>query len=158
MDTAANTSSGTMFGGYSDAATTGFAIPINTAISIANTINSGKASATVHLGLAGFMGVGVADASSPSMHRRRRLRRRRFSSPTSSGAEICQVYPDSPASAAGLATGDVITSVNGTTITSADGLTALTAASHPGDQLAINYVDQYGTKHSTTVTMTEWAK
>ena len=52
----------------------------------------------------------------------------------------------------------MITSVNGTTITSADGLTALTAASHPGDKLAIKYVDQFGTKHSATVTLTEWAK
>jgi S1-C subfamily serine protease len=152
MDTAANTSSGTMFGGYSEAATTGFAIPINTAISIANTINSGKASATVHIGLAGFIGVSVADASGSSGANG-------FgSSPTVSGAEISQVYPNSPASAAGLASGDVITSVNGTTITSADGLTALTATSHPGDKLAIDYVDQFGTKHSTTVTLTALAK
>ena len=152
MDTAANTSSGTMFGGYSEAATTGFAIPINTAISIANNINSGKASATVHIGLAGFIGVSVGDASNSAGANG-------FgSSPTSSGAEISQVYPDSPAAAAGLASGDVITSVNGTTITSADGLTALTATSHPGDKLAINYVDEFGTKHSATVTLTEWAK
>jgi S1-C subfamily serine protease len=152
MDTAANTSSGTMFGGYSEAATTGFAIPINTAISIAHAINSGKASATVHIGLAGFIGVSVRDASNSAGANG-------FgSSPTSSGAEISHVYPDSPAAAAGLASGDVITSVNGTTITSADGLTALTAASHPGDKLAVNYVDQFGTKHSATVTLTEWAK
>ena len=102
MDTAANSSSG--YGGYSSA-TTGFSIPINTALTIANEINSGKASATVHIGLAGFMGVNVADASSPS----------ECSSggdgfggvggsgsPASSGALICQVYPDSPASSAGL--------------------------------------------------------
>ena len=63
-----------------------------------------------------------------------------------------------PAATAGLASGDVITSVNGTAISSADGLTALTAASHPGDQFAINYVDQYGTKHSTKANLTEWAK
>ena len=75
MDTAANSSS-SGFGGYS-AATTGFAIPINTAMSIADNINAGKASSTVHIGLAGFMGVNVADASSPSEcdERRRRLRR-----------------------------------------------------------------------------------
>lgn len=158
MDTAANASSG--FGGYS-ATTTGFAIPINTAMTIADQINSGKTSANVHLGLAGFMGVNVADAATPS----------ECSSggdgfggisgnsaPVSSGALICQVYPNSPAASAGLSSGDAITSVNGTTISSADGLTALTAASHPGDQFAINYVDQNGTKHSTTVTLTEWAK
>jgi S1-C subfamily serine protease len=158
MDTAANSSSG--FGGYS-AATTGFAIPINTAMTIVGQINSGKTSANVHLGLAGFMGVNVADAASPSecssggdgfggINGN--------TSPVSSGALICQVYPHSPAASAGLSGGDVITSVNGTTISSADGLTALTAASHPGDHFAINYVDQYGTKHTTTVTLTQWAK
>jgi S1-C subfamily serine protease len=75
-----------------------------------------------------------------------------------SGALICQVYPNSPASSAGLASGDVITSVNGTTISSASGLTNETASSHAGEQFAINYVDQYGTRHSTTVTLTGWAK
>ena len=158
MDTAANSSSG--YGGYSSA-TTGFSIPINTALTIANEINSGKASATVHLGLAGFMGVNVADASNPSDCSAGGDGFGGFggfSSPVSSGALICQVYPNSPAAKAGLASGDVITSVNGTAITSADGLTALTAASHPGDQFAIAYVDQYGTKHTTTSDLTEWAK
>jgi S1-C subfamily serine protease len=159
MDTAANSSS-SGFGGYS-AATTGFAIPINTAISIADKINAGKASSTVHIGLAGFMGVNVADASSPSQCT---SGGDGFggaggsSSPVSSGALICQVYPDSPARSAGLASGDVITSVNGTTISSANGLTSETASSHAGDQFAITYVDQYGAKHSTTVALTGWAK
>ncbi len=158
MDTAANSSSG--FNRYS-AATTGFAIPINTAMTIADQINSGKASSNVHIGLAGFMGVNVANASSPgecSSGGDGFGGFGGFSSPVSSGALICQVYHNSPASKAGLAAGDVITSVNGTTISSADGLTAMTAGSHPGDQFAINYVDQYGTKHSTTSTLTEWAK
>ena len=74
MDTAANTSG---FGPDSTA-TTGFAIPINTALSIANQISSGKSSSTVHIGLVGFMGVNVADASAERCTpRRRRLRRRR---------------------------------------------------------------------------------
>jgi S1-C subfamily serine protease len=52
----------------------------------------------------------------------------------------------------------VITSVNGTAVSTADGLTSLMASAHPGSQLAMTYVDQYGTKHNTTVTLTEWAK
>jgi S1-C subfamily serine protease len=159
MDTAANSAT-SGFGGYS-AATTGFAIPINTAISIANNINAGKASSTVHLGLAGFMGVNVADASTPSECSTGGDGFGGFggfSSPTKSGALICQAYPDSPAVAAGLTSGDVITSVNGTTISSANGLTNETANSHAGDQFAINYVDQYGAKHSTKVSLTGWAK
>ncbi|HET9080709.1 MAG TPA: trypsin-like peptidase domain-containing protein [Trebonia sp.] len=159
MDTAANpTSSG--FGGYS-AAATGFAIPINTAMSIANQIKAGHATSTVHIGLAGFMGVNVADASTPSQCSP--VGGDGFggtsSSPAvSSGALICDVYPGSPAAVAGLQSGDVITSVNGTSISSANGLTTLTATSHPGDKFSITYVDQYGTRHTTTATLVEWAK
>jgi S1-C subfamily serine protease len=161
MDTAANSSS-SGFGGDS-ADTTGYAIPVNSAMTIVNQIKSGQATTNVHIGLAGFMGVNVADASAPGdcdpnggdgfggLGGG-------FSSPVNSGALICQVYQDSPSSAAGLSNGDVITSVNGTTVSSADGLTALSAASHPGDQFAINYVDQAGKKHSTTVHLTGWAK
>jgi S1-C subfamily serine protease len=155
MDTAANTAG---FGPDSTA-TTGFAIPINTALSIANKISSGESSSTVHIGLVGFMGVNVADASSGCSQGGDGFGGfGGFSSPVSSGALICQAYRGAPASQAGLAAGDVITSVNGTTVGSADDLTNLTGASHPGEQFAIKYVDQYGTSHSTTVTLTGWAK
>jgi S1-C subfamily serine protease len=164
MDTAANSSSGGSDGfGDSTAATTGYAIPINTALAIANEINSGKASTNVHIGLAGFMGVNVADASTPSDCDTGGdgfggSGSGAFSSPVKSGALICLVYPNSPANAAGLQGGDVITSVNGSTVSSADALTALTANSHPGEKFSIDYVDTFGTKHSTTATLTEWAK
>ena len=159
MDTAANSTS-TQYGD-STGATTGFAIPINTAMSIADEIKSGKASTNIHIGLAGFMGVNVADASTPSDCESGGDGYGGvggFNSPTNSGALICQVYPNSPANAAGLQSGDVITSVNGTTLSSADDLTNITAASHPGDKFSIDYVDAYGNKHSTTASLTEWAK
>ena len=163
MDTAANTSSGTMYNGYADQGITGFAIPINTAMSIANNIKAGNASSTVHLGLAGFMGVNATDPSTPT--KCNSSGGDGFggignfgSSPVSSGALICLVYPSSPAAAAGLQAGDVITSINGTTVSSADGLTSLTATSHPGDKFKMSYVDQYGTKHTGTATLTGWAK
>jgi S1-C subfamily serine protease len=160
MDTAANSSGDSSFGDQ-DEAVTGFAIPINTAMSIADQIKAGNASTDVHIGLAGFLGVNVANASVTEACSSGGDGFGGFggySSPTNSGALICQVYPDAPAATAGLAAGDVITSVNGTTITTADGLTALTAASHPGDSFDITYVDQYGAKHTTTSTLTEWAK
>lgn len=162
MDTAANPSSGG-FGGY-NAATTGFAIPVNTAMSIADEIKTGQPSANVHIGLAGFMGVNVADASTPSQCSPAGgdgfggFGGGFSNPPVNSGALICDVYPNSPAATAGLQSGDVITSVNGTSISSADGLTALTATSHPGDKFSITYVDQYGTRHTATATLSEWAK
>jgi S1-C subfamily serine protease len=158
MDTAANSAAD----GANSAATTGFAIPINTAMSIAANIKAGKSSTTVHIGLAGFMGVNVADASTPSDCQSGGDGfggfSGGFSSPVSSGALICQVYPGAPAAKAGLADGDVITSLNGQTVGTADALTNLMASASPDSKLPITYVDQYGTKHNTTVTLTEWAK
>jgi S1-C subfamily serine protease len=153
------------FGGSSGAsgsATTGFAIPINSAMTIANQIKAGQASTKIHIGLAGFMGVNVADASAgcqPTGGDGFGGGSGGITSPVKSGALICNVYPKpAPAAAGGLAGGDVITNVNGTAITSADGLTAQTAGSHPGDKFNITYVDQYGAKHTTTITVTQWAK
>ena len=157
MNTAANSTGG--YGSYS-AATTGFAIPINSALTIANQIKSGQATGNVHIGLAGFMGVNVADASNPSdcSNTGGDGFGGGLQPAVNSGALICQVYPNAPATNAGLASGDVITSVNGSGISSADGLTKITAGSHPGDKFAINYVDRYGAHHSATVTLTGWAK
>jgi S1-C subfamily serine protease len=157
MDTAANSSG---YGPYSSA-TTGFAIPINTAVSIADQIKAGQATSKVHIGLAGFVGVNVVDASSPGdcASGGDGFGGVAGNSPVNSGALICQVYPNAPAAVAGLSSGDVITAVNGTAISSSDDLTNLIGATHPGDKLAISYVDQYGAKHSTTVNLTEsWAK
>jgi len=158
MDTAANTASSA---DGSDTTVTGFAIPINTAVSIADKINAGKSSSTVHIGLAGFMGVNVANASTPSDCKGGGDGFGGFggfSSPVSSGALICEAYPSAPAANAGLAAGDVITAVNGQSVGTADALTNLMAAAAPDSKLAIAYVDQYGTKHNATVTLTQWAK
>jgi S1-C subfamily serine protease len=157
MDTAANTSG---FGDQSTA-TTGFAIPINHAVAIADQIEAGHASTTVHIGLAGFMGVNVADASNP----RDCLAQGGgvgggfgYTPPVNSGALICQVISGTPANSAGLNSGDVITSVGGQSVGSANGLTNLMAGDRPGQQLAIGYVDTNGARHSTTVTLSGIAR
>ena len=63
MITAANTSTSGQVG--SSGGTLGFAIPINSALAIARQIASGQRSATVYIGLPGFLGVEVATSSSP---------------------------------------------------------------------------------------------
>jgi S1-C subfamily serine protease len=158
MDTAANTSG---FGQDQSGATTGFAIPINHAITIANQISAGHASATVHIGLAGFIGINVADASDPSGCPANGGLGGGFSGGTpavNSGALICTVIPGTPAASAGLTTGDVITSINGQSVGTSDDLTKMLASDHPGDQLAIVYVDQNGTRHNTSLTLSAMAK
>ena len=59
MDTAASSSNSSGFGTTASVSTTAFSIPINKAISIADQIEAGKASATVHVGATAFLGVEV---------------------------------------------------------------------------------------------------
>jgi len=159
MDTAANTSG---FGQDQSGVTTGFAIPINHAITIANQISAGHSSATVHIGLAGFIGINVANASDPNgCATNGGGFGGGFGGNTpavSSGAQICMVIPGTPAASAGLTAGDVITSINGQSVGTSDALTKMLASDHPGDQLAIIYVDQNGTKHNTSLTLSAMAK
>jgi len=68
------------------------------------------------------------------------------------------VIPGTPAASAGLTAGDVITSINGQSVGTSDALTKMLASDHPGDQLAIIYVDQNGTKHNTSLTLSAMAK
>ena len=65
MITAANTGTSSQPG--SPGGTLGFAIPINSALAIAKQIAAGQPSATVHIGVPGFLGVEVAtsDSSNP---------------------------------------------------------------------------------------------
>jgi S1-C subfamily serine protease len=166
MDTAANTSSGGGGEGGAGSSTgiQGFAIPINTAKQIANEINAGEASAKIHLGLAAFIGVEVVDASSASGCAEAGDGSSGFgggapvTSPVSSGALICVADQGTPAAAGGLAEGDAITSINGSTIGSATALTNFMAGQKPGARLSVSYVDQDGAKRTATVTLTGWAK
>ncbi len=138
MDTAAHSDS---FGSAS--ATTGFAIPINNAMSIANQIKTGTESSKIHIGLAGFIGVSDPTGGCGT---------------SKSGALICQVVQGAPAATAGLAQGDVITTINGKAISSFDGLTDVMTDTHPGTKLSVVYIDQSGTHHTTTITLTGWAR
>jgi S1-C subfamily serine protease len=138
MDTAAQTTED----GQETTATQGYAIPINKAIAIADQINTRKASTSVHIGLAGFIGVSeTADCGT-----------------VTTGALICQVVAGTPASEAGLVSGDVITSVNGQKITSFNGLTSIMEGTHPGTKLSVVYVNSNGARHTTTITLSGWAK
>jgi len=161
MDTAANTSSSDQFG--QSTATTGYAIPINNALTIARSIAGGKASSTVHIGLAGFMGVGVQNVTeacqdSSGLGGGLGNGNGNSSAPASSGALVCSIYPGTPAASSGLAEGDVITAVDGHAISNETALTNITAASHPGDKITISYVDANGAKHTATFALLEIAK
>ena len=132
MDTAASAGNGDAPAATGD----GYAIPINKAVSIAQQIVRGDGSATIHVGGTAFLGVAVTDNS--------------YGGP---GAVITSVVPGSPAEAAGLASGDLITSVGGHAVASPDALTAIVAAEKPGAPVSATYIDQTGATRTATLAL-----
>lgn len=111
----------------------GFAIPINTARSIAHQIQSGRRSSTVHVGPTAFLGVLLSSDSGVS------------------GAAVQSVVPGSAADRAGIQGGDVITRAGGKSITSAAVLHDVILQAVPGKALRISWIDSGGTTTSATV-------
>lgn len=111
----------------------GFAIPINQALDIAHQIQAGKASDTVHIGETAILGVTVGDSD------------------TSGGAQVSEVVPDGAAAQAGLTGGDVITSLDDTTIDTPTTLTHVMDQHHPGDNVKLTWTDRSGQQRSGTV-------
>ncbi|HEX3394816.1 MAG TPA: trypsin-like peptidase domain-containing protein [Acidimicrobiales bacterium] len=138
MDTAAEVSGSR----FRSSAQAGYAIPIAKARSVADQIESGKASATIHIGLPAFLGVQVDGSGSSSDF-----------GPASGGAPVAGVVPGTPAASIGVAAGDTITSVDGRTVDSASGLSTLLQSARPGDKVAIGWVDQSGTEHTARATL-----
>jgi S1-C subfamily serine protease len=124
----------------------GFAIPINRALSVAQKIESGNASSIVHIGRTAMLGVSVKNPSVGGVVGE--------GTTPASGAVVAHVIPSGPAAQAGLAPGDVITSVGGQTVNSASALTNAMAQHHPGDSVSVTWLDQSQVQHTATVQLT----
>ena len=136
MDSAA--SSGFYF---QQGASEGYAIPINSALSIVRQIAAGKATGTIHVGGTGFLGVQI----DPSGY---------FNGGGfNAGVIVTGVVPGSPVAKAGITSGDVITSLDGHPVASQAALIALILPHHPGDKVALKWVDQLSSTHGATVTL-----
>ena len=142
MDTAA--SSG--FGFRDVSATDAYAIPIAKALSVAHAISSGEASATVHIGATAFLGIQIESVNAPGYGFGGR-------STSASGALVAGVVSGGPAASAGLAAGDVITTINGHTVSSPTGISALVLTQTPGAKIRVAYVDQSGASYTASVTL-----
>jgi S1-C subfamily serine protease len=131
-------------GSSSDTTTQGYSIPINTALSVAKEIEASQASSTVHIGATAFIGIEIADSSSSGEGG--------FSSNVS-GVALAGAQAGTPAAEAGLADGDVVTAVNGQSVTSGTQITDLLVGEHPGDKVSISWVDTSGQTHTSTITL-----
>ncbi len=162
VDTAA--SAGFSFQGNGDSSgNQGFAIPINTALSIARAIEAGNGSSTIHIGTTAFLGVEVSAGSSSSGSSNNsgggfgdffgsgNSGNTGNGSSSTSGAAVAGVVTNGPAQEAGLAQGDVITALGGTSISSANELTNAMSQHHPGDKVSITWTDTSGQSHTATV-------
>jgi S1-C subfamily serine protease len=174
MDTAA--SSGSL---GNNSSTVGFAIPINRALSIAHQIIDRKASSTIKIGPAGFMGVLVpsgsaSSASSPSQQQQLQGQTQGGSgigggapgsgtclandqnagvpqtiAPATSGTLILGDLCGTPADTAGITAGDVITAVNGSAVSSPDSLTNILSGYHPGSRISVTWENTAGQQQTT---------
>jgi S1-C subfamily serine protease len=152
----------------------GFAIPINTALSIARQIEAGKGSTTIHIGTTAFLGVEISPNGSSSSTgsgsgssggdpfgpfgglfgnsgSTGNTGNSGDSGSSASGAAVAGVVTSGPAQEAGIAQGDVITTLGGKTITSADDLTRDMGIYHPGDKVQVGWTDANGQTHTATV-------
>jgi S1-C subfamily serine protease len=113
---------------------TGYAIPISTATGIAKQIVAGDASAEITIGLPAFLGIQL--------------------SPDASGAVVQQVLSGTAAAKTDLASGDTITKVGSTPISSGAELSAAIGKHAVGDRVTVTFTDAAGTTHTATVTLT----
>jgi S1-C subfamily serine protease len=161
IDTAAQTS------GDSGETVAGYAIPINHALDVATQIISGADNGTIHHGLPAFLGVQTSRTdTSATGSGTDPYGTGSDSDPWSTGSDsdpwgtgsttgvpVVGVIPGSAAEHAGLEAGDTITAVGGTTVSSADELTAALAGHSPGDRLGLAWTDASGTAHTATATL-----
>ncbi len=171
IDTAASAGFSFQTNGQSSG-TQGFAIPIDTAVSLAHQIVAGNGSSTVHIGTTAFLGVEVSPAGSSSTGSggngfggsggiggffggnsgsTGNTGNTGGGSSSPGGAEIAGVVTNGPAQEGGLAEGDTITSVDGKTINSVNDLTNDLGAFHPGDKVTIGWTDSSGQTHTASV-------
>jgi S1-C subfamily serine protease len=151
IDTAA--SSQYQFQSAGNTATSAYSIPINSAIALASQIEAGNGSSTVHIGATAFLGVGVAGTQGSGNGFGGFGGFGGNNGSGTSGAYLQNVEQGSPAANAGLAAGDTITSIGGTSVSTSQDIQRVLVKYHPGDKVPVSWTDQSGQSHTATVTL-----
>jgi S1-C subfamily serine protease len=144
MDTAA--SSSYQFQGESQnqnsGATAAYTIPINEALQLAQDIESGNATGTIHIGATAFMGIEIDTQNQGGYGQQ------------ASGVLLQGALAGSPAAGIGLGQDDTITALGGQTVSNAEDVQQILVKYHPGDSIQVGWTDAYGQQHTATMTLT----
>jgi S1-C subfamily serine protease len=173
MDTAGN-AAGDMQGPAA-----GFAIPIDTALSVARQIAAGHSSSVITIGYPPFIGVFIGSGSSSDPQAQAQQQGQQNGggfggagnipacydsntdlmlpssiAPASAGTLIDGTICGSPAAAAGLTGGAVITAVNGQAVGSPADFAAVMGRFHPGDTISVTWVSPSGRQATSSLHLT----
>jgi len=169
MDTAGNDT------GDQQGPAAGFAIPIDTVLAIARQIADGHASSVITIGYPPFMGIfiGSGSSSNPQTQAQQQnggsgdsgstpacytsnadLTVPSVIAPVSSGTLIDGTICGSPAAAAGMTGGAVITAVNGQAAGSPDHLAGILRQFHPGNTISVTWVSPSGQRATSSLYLT----
>jgi S1-C subfamily serine protease len=141
MDTAGSDLSGGFgFNPGDSTSSRGYAIPINTALAIVSSIKNGNAVSGVHVGPTAFLGVEFDSAAASFA-----------GTNAANGVTIAGTIAGTPAQNAGLAAGDVITSIDGQSATTGSDLQTILLTKKPGDTIHVNYLTASGTAKTVSV-------
>jgi S1-C subfamily serine protease len=179
MDTAASTDSI----GVGSQQDTGFAIPINRAMSIAQQIIGGKASSDVRIGSVGFLGVVVSGGAkgkdstltNPNAQANQEQQNEAGGiggfqgngcltndqeagvpntiAPVNSGTLILGALCGTPAATAGMVPGDVVTDVGGKTVSSPSSLVTILSTLKAGHSVQVTWVTPSGNTVERSMTL-----
>jgi len=111
----------------------GYAIPINKALTLAKEIESGGASTLVHIGKTAFLGIQVSDSTGSIV--------------------VGSIIPGTAAEAAGLQANDIITSLDGQTVSALPDVRTILFTRHPGDTITVGYLDATGQPATASLTL-----
>jgi S1-C subfamily serine protease len=115
---------------------TGYALNIAQVLKVADAIEAGSTSSDIVLGYPAFAGINIASDGT-----------------TDGGVPVASAIAGYPAANAGIASGDVITAVNGVAVSTATQLSATVQAHKVGETVTITYLDPEGASHSVGVTL-----
>jgi S1-C subfamily serine protease len=129
----------------------GFAVPIDRATALAAQIESGQASATVHLGVPGQLGVVMSDPVPAGGVRGSGTPSGSGAGTAAVGVTVAEVMPGSPAANAGVVAGDTLTEVDGQPATDPGAVSAQIKKHRAGEKINFSWTDGSNRRRTATV-------